>query len=185
MYMTLQEFSQAISSLSLLCNRQDPPDSVRNFWFNQCKYIEVSSLKKAFAYFGTQAKWPSLAELLDECGIKPPPNRRQREAAEEKSQQSQESTEPDRRAETEYGFWCFRSECETQKELQKKTEGLKSLGWTVWKTRDLTIKREEKIGTHTRSKQMFARDHFAFRGVDLTPDEIESTKKRLCDVFGP
>lgn len=183
MYMPEDEFVQGLLLVAEVCGRPTPSKKLCQLYFSKFKTIDSTDLRKAFDAFATRGKWPTLAELMRECGLCPPPTRAERESAEAKAFEGTVAYDdlPTGKELTEYGRWVFRSEAESPADLEPKRKGLIDLGWRVWRTRDFSCIKQRKSGNQTHMKRMFLRDHFAFRFPPEIPQEaVDAYERLLC-----
>jgi hypothetical protein len=180
------EFVQMLLLAAEVCGRPTPTKKLCQLYFSKFKTVESTAIRKAIDAFATRGKWPTLAELMHEVGLVPPPTRQEREAAETRALNHEVAYDelPTGREITEYGRWVFRSEAERLCDLDAKRKGLEDLGWCVWMTRDFSVMKQRKTGNQTKMQRMFLRDHFAFRFPPEVPQEaIDAYRRLLCTHF--
>jgi primase-polymerase (primpol)-like protein len=167
--MQAEEFKQAFCFLAELCDKLPPSDKKIQWFFKACSIVPEIELKRALNVFGSRAKWPSLKEILYECGISAPMTRDERDKMNAKNEGAVEQVDSPEHHKNSYGFWCFLSEYVTNSEqealsvFEQKTKGLESLGWYVHKKQDYWVKKEIEAGNQTHTKAARCRMNWAFR----------------------
>lgn len=71
--------NQQLELLAELAGKPSPSEQTRGFFYNRLKDVDPNELERAFAVFGERGIWPTLTQMLEECGCRGIDTRRQQE----------------------------------------------------------------------------------------------------------
>jgi hypothetical protein len=136
MYISEAEFMESCRILADACSRPFS-EKLSLYWYKKIRVADAGKVVAAMNIFVTRGKWPSLEDLMEEVGVVPPMDRKEKEAVEsrERNTPKPDTNDEYHDARTSYGDMVF-SIKERQGENARANrwrQKLIELGWTIYK----------------------------------------------------
>jgi hypothetical protein len=173
--MTGIEFERALALIAELAAKKPPTKEVVDLYWSRCRHIDPGDLQRAFSVFGDRGIWPSIANILEECGHRPLPTRQEQADSLERERAipRRDEADPEERPawETNYGEWTFRAVGPQQ--TRDMERNLSEHGWTIIEQRTVDLVIETRAGKVLRRDPVKAVDFLCVRWKSPpTPKEI-------------
>jgi len=138
--------SQQLDVLAELAGKSKPSDQAKAVYQNRLQHCDDAELERAFAVFADRGIWPTIAQVLSECGHRALDSREEQaeSLARDQSLPRQDEPPPPPAWETEYGERAFRAA--DPRTLRELRDALERHEWTVICERTLEVTIEEKVG---------------------------------------
>jgi hypothetical protein len=129
------EFAPFIKMCGEVCGKVMTDGSISFYWHN-LHHIESDELRRSFSIFTAKGKWPTVNDILEECGYSPHQTRKEKYSSSRddtpESEQIPERNPTD--VDGEY-TWESRVECvslsQAEPEFSKCKANLMSNGWAI------------------------------------------------------
>lgn len=157
--------NQQLDLIAELAGKPAPSEKTKTFYGSRLKFCDPQELERAFGVFGDRGVWPTVEQLLRECGQRPVESREEQEASLERDRslpKADPAAPPEPPTyETQYGEWSFRATGPVA--TRQLLESLSKHGWEIIDRREHHIVTEEKAGRIIKRNQEIVTEVLAVR----------------------
>ena len=159
------KLSAQLTLLAELSGKPKLDEKVKTYYESRLRHCTEEELERAFSVFGDRGVWPTVEQILIECGHRAMPSRQEQAASLERDRAlpRRDETTPEEMPywETQYGEWVFRAIGPQQ--IRDVERALDDHGWTILDHRTLELTTETKVGKVLRRDPVTAIDFLAIR----------------------